>query len=148
MTLFRKDWFSRLIDPDASALSDEGRTLWGQAWRFGAIAAGNTLLGYVFILFIVYLGSVPVFWANVVGYGIGWVLSYWLNRQWTFKHKGSKRATAVRFAIAAGVSFGVNLAIIYGLKGMGVAYPIAQICGAIAYAVLFFWMLRTGVFRT
>ncbi|MGR3492547.1 MAG: GtrA family protein, partial [Shimia sp.] len=134
--------------PDESALTDEGRTLWGQAWRFGAIAAGNTLLGYAFILFIVYLGSVPVFWANVVGYGIGWVLSYWLNRTWTFQHRGSKRATAWRFVIAAGVSFALNLAIIYGLKAQGVAYPVAQICGAVAYAVLFFWMLRTSVFTT
>lgn len=75
----------------------------------GLINTGLTL-GVVFVLH--QLWGMPVFWANLLGYVIGGVNSYILNRIWNFKSQNRKREEVLRFVVVFGVSYALNVAVL------------------------------------
>jgi putative flippase GtrA len=56
-------------------------------WRFAVVGAVNTFVGLAFIYSARAMGLGEVS-ANATGYAIGLVLSFGLNRFWTFRHRG------------------------------------------------------------
>jgi putative flippase GtrA len=84
--------------------------------------------------------------ANAMGYGVGFCLSFWLNRSWTFGHSGRLGPTVLRFIAVLAVAFAVNLLVILGLQRAGLPYLIAQCAGAAVYSVIGFVGFRHVVF--
>jgi len=122
------------------------RTLYGQLWRYGVTGLFNTALGYGLIMVCVYGLGASVIVANCVGYGAGWCLSFALNKRWTFQHRGKMGRSAATFVLLVAVSFAGNLAVTLGLTEAGLAYPLAQICGAFVYSLAVFVGLKWMVF--
>src|SRR4051794_28739654 len=81
-----------------------------QPLRFAMVGLLNTAIG----LFTIYLatfglGLGPVL-ANALGYGIGLVTSFALNRRWTFAASaGNRWAQAARFTLAVLLAYAFNL---------------------------------------
>jgi len=91
-------------------------------WKFLLVGVGNTLLSMVFMFLLEGLGYWP---STAIAYLAGAVLSFFLNRSFTFHSKAEFWPSVLKFA--------VNVAVCYAS-----AYSIAQPLAA--------WVLgRTGI---
>ena len=76
-----------------------------QALRFGAVGVLNTSLGLASIWLLMWLGASAIA-SNAIGYGLGLIMSFSLNRNWSFESKkigvpdGNARSDMPKFLIA------------------------------------------------
>ena len=93
----------------------------------------------------------PPHLANAGGYAVGFVVSFILNRRFTFSDRGRLGPTAGRFLFAALFAFAINQAVLSlaaGWFGHAPAAPlIAQGVAAASYTVTLFVLCRLWVFR-
>ncbi|MBB6632687.1 GtrA family protein [Cohnella thailandensis] len=120
-----------------------------QLAKFATVGVMNTAVDFVVFTALVYgLGAASAL-AQTISYLCGFLNSYVMNRNWTFRSE--KRASAgevVRFAVVNAVSFGVSMAILLGLeKGLGwspLAGKIVSVIGSLAvnYVGSKLWVFR------
>ena len=106
------------------------------ALRFLLVGIVNTLVGLASIFAakgIFGMGDVA---ANALGYGIGLLTSFSLNRSWTFCHKGPVVRAVVAFLIAQAVAYSLNLACVLGMIKYGIDSYLAQALGVPPYMVV------------
>ena len=118
-----------------------------QALRYGATGLLNTCFGAGVIFALYYLADASVFVANAIGYGAGLLLSYALNRVWTFQGRKAAPMSGLRFLGVMGVAFVANLFVIDATLNLGLPYPVAQTLGILTYASIGFFGSRWAVFR-
>lgn len=116
--------------------------------KFLIVGVANTLLG----LTIIY--AAKVFWqlddvsANIVGYSAGLVLSFTLNRQWTFAHFGPRLPALAKFFLVALAAYGLNLVtVVSAISYFGVNSYIAQALGIPPYTLTTYFGSKYFVFR-
>lgn len=93
--------------------------------KFVLVGVTNTLVGMAIMYGSKYLletfsqlGDDPIYWlSSGLNYGLTSILSYFLNKNFTFKHKGNSLASLLRFAI--------NI-IICWILAYGLAKPFTQ----------------------
>jgi putative flippase GtrA len=86
--------------------------------------------------------------ANGLGYGLGLMVSFALNRRWTFRDAGGIRRSAYRFLAAFAIAYPLNLLTVFGLRDLvGVDSYLAQVAGTVPYTICFFTVSRYFVFR-
>ena len=122
-------------------------------WKFLLVGAANTLLSMVLMFLLEGLGYWP---STAIAYVAGAVLSFFLNRSFTFKSRAAFWPSVIKFA--------VNVALCY-LIAYSVAQPvvtwalsasaipliwqerIAKVCGMGLYTVLNYFGQRFFAFR-
>lgn len=120
--------------------------LWELA-RFGVVGAINTFLGLIFIYGFMALHVGP-YLSNFLGYAIGFVISFSINRRWTFRSGERVNAGLIgRFALAVAISYGCNLAVVYGCTQARLDPHLAQLTGLPAYTACFYLLSKFFVFR-
>jgi putative flippase GtrA len=107
--------------------------------RFLAVGVLNTLVGlgtiYGCKLFLS-LEDIP---ANILGYAVGLVNSFFWNRRWTFAHTNYLARTMFRFIAVFLVAYGANLATALGLiRQLGVDAYLAHAIATAPFTVLFY----------
>jgi putative flippase GtrA len=116
--------------------------------RFLLVGVANTALGLSVIylaMYVLHFGVVP---ANALGYGCGIVLSFVLNRNWTFAHDGSQLPALLRFLLVTAVAYSINLGVVVLAKGMGVNPYLAQLLGTPFYTATGYAGSRWFAFRS
>ncbi len=115
--------------------------------RFVVSGLINTAVGTGIIMLCLHFGMTD-YPANACGYGVGFVVSYFLQRKFTFAVKQRASSNEVyRFALAVSVSYGVNLVILTVGRHAGYAgQPLLHLTGMIGYSVTFFLISRFVVF--
>ena len=95
--------------------------LWGLAdrklWRFLLVGLFNTLMGVVTMFGFYHFLDLGYWGASSLSYFLCSVLSFFLNRNYTFGDKGGYGPAALRFAL--------NIALCYGLAYLA-AQPLAE----------------------
>ena len=124
------------------------RRLFGDTGRFLIVGAANTLLG----LSVIY--TAKIFWqfddvsANIVGYSAGLVLSFSLNRHWTFAHFGPRLPALARFLFVALAAYALNLVtVMIAISYFGVNSYIAQALGIAPYTLTSYFGSKYFAFR-
>jgi putative flippase GtrA len=85
--------------------------------------------------------------ANAIGYSCGFVISFILNRNWTFINRGSVATNFARFLIVALVAYFANLImVILMIDGLQVNAFISQSLGVPVYAVMSYLGCKHYVF--
>ena len=87
-------------------------------WKFLLVGVLNTLVGNGLMFLLYNLAGFSYWPATGLSYALASVMSYFLNRYFTFKYQGSGWETALRFAL--------NIAVCYGLA-YGLAKPLDPI---------------------
>lgn len=118
-----------------------------QVMRYSVTGLVNTGLGLGLIFVLHKSFGVNVITANAVGYGLGWLLSYGLNRTWTFHNQSRVRDSLPAYLVLVLTAFVANIAIIYGLQAAGASYWAAQIAGTAFYSVSVFIGAKYVIFR-
>jgi putative flippase GtrA len=84
-----------------------------------------------------WLGSVDYLIANAIGYACGITLSFFLNRSWTFQHRGSLFRSAIKWGKVTAVAYAANLATVaIAHTHFGADRFMSQFFGVIAYSSL------------
>lgn len=84
-----------------------------KAWKFLLVGILNTLVGNGLSFVLLNVAGWGYWLSSAVSYVLASVMSYFLNRYFTFKYTGNDRSVVLRFAL--------NIAVCYGL-----AYGLAQ----------------------
>ena len=114
-------------------------------WRFVMVGLLNTAAGLGMIYGARWLGMGEVA-ANGTGYALGLMLSFSLNRRWTFRHRGPWLALASRFCVVTLLAWLVNLAILLALLRLAVTPVLAQAGAVLCYTVVSYLGYRCWAF--
>jgi putative flippase GtrA len=139
-----------LLCDDFHGPGERMRDLVRQASRFGLVGLINTAVG-LSLIWLAMASGLPAIPANAIGYLVGIMVSFMLNRAWTFRLDGRKQVRASvafrRFFIAAGAAWILNIAVVWsGLELTGISPYLLQLFGVATYSASFFVMCRTWVF--
>ena len=115
--------------------------------KFGLVGLLNTAIGFSIILAALAAG-LGDYTANALGYGLGFILSYVLNRHWTFAIRQPMSAVELaRFGSAAAFSYAANLLVLGVFRMAGwVDQPIVHLMGMALYSLSFYLLSRLLVF--
>lgn len=120
------------------------------AARFAAYSVAgvaNAIVGVSSILIAGALGAGAVL-ANVIGYGLGLVVSFSLNSRITFRGRKVDLATVSRFLAGFGVAFAANVGVVAAASDWTrLPKPVSSLAGTPLYVVLFFLLCEHWVFR-
>ena len=105
----KKHW--RILKEKFLALFDE------KLWKFLLVGVLNTLVGNGLMFLLYNLAGFGYWPATAVSYTLASVMSYFLNRHFTFKYKSGGILVVLRFAL--------NIAVCYGLA-YGLAKPLIR----------------------
>jgi putative flippase GtrA len=118
--------------------------------RYALVGVLNTLVGLAFIWLGLQAG-LSVYAANVLGYCVGVVFSFALNRRWTFSAPQRRaRALLWEFACFLTIFAGallVTLGAVHVAIGHGVSERWASLGGVPIFNVSMFLALRTLLYR-
>jgi putative flippase GtrA len=97
----------------AAAVRDAGAPVLVQFVKFGIVGVSNTLL--TFAVYTVLLKAFGVWYlaASAIGFGVGTVNSFLLNRRWTFRGHVGDAFTPVRWAVVQCGGLAVNEGLLY-----------------------------------
>ena len=120
----------------------------GQFLRFAAVGAVATAFHYA-VMFspVEFTGLDPVY-ATLCGFAVGAVVSYSLNRLFTFNHRPAYGRGLAKFFIVVGIGAALNAAIVWFLvRQVGLFYVYAQFIATGLVLIWNFFSARLVVFR-
>jgi len=104
--------------------------------RFALVGLINSVSGLLIIFLAMYSGFDDVL-ANAIGYSWGFMISFILNKNWTFINRGSVATNFARFLVVTLVAYFLNLiTVILMIDGLQVNAFISQSLGVPVYAVI------------
>lgn len=107
-----------------------------QLARFVAVGAVATVVHYSILIALVELAGLQPVLSTTAGYAAGTVVSYVLNRRYTFKSNAPHRSSFPKFVALNVIGMLLNGAILGALVAAGVWYLLAQM---IATGLVLFW---------
>lgn len=116
--------------------------------RFFIVGLINTFIGLMAIYLAKGLLNYGDVSANIFGYCVGLIVSYTLNRFWTFNHNRAFIESMIAFLIVQGFAYLLNLASVLILINYGVDSYIAQALGVPPYTIISYLGSRYFVFKS
>lgn len=117
--------------------------------RFLLVGFTNTALGYAVIFCCMYLVRLSPELSNVVGYIIGLVASYFLNRNYTFRSIQRRRSELIRFVVVFLIAYMMNLvALVVFIRLLGVYASVSQVIAGVVYISIAYLLNKRYVFNT
>ena len=84
-----------------------------QFLKFGIVGVSNTLIAFAVYTVLLKVFGVWYVAASGIGFAVGAVNGFLLNRRWTFREHVGDALTPVRWAIVQSCGLGLNLALVY-----------------------------------
>ena len=103
--------------------------------------------GYFIIVFMTPV--IGLWWANLLGNGVGVTINFALQRYWVFKNPKSKSLpeVSVKYVVYTGINFLLNYVILRALQGVGVPVAIGQFIAAGFFTVWNYFWYRNYIFK-
>jgi putative flippase GtrA len=115
--------------------------------KFGTVGVSNTLLTFLVYTLLLKVFGVWYLAASAIGFFVGAVNGFLLNRRWTFKEHVGDALTPVRWGIVQGCGLALNLGLLYLLvDGASLDKLLAQAFATGVVTVLTFIANRTWTF--
>ena len=105
----------------------------------------NTLFGFTVIFVLMLLGTGATL-SNAIGYALGSIVSYVLNKKYTFQTKEKSNVEAVKFFTVLGIAYVLNFFTLQWLLLLTNPY-LAQVGAAIVYTLSSFILAKFYVFK-
>jgi putative flippase GtrA len=120
-----------------------------QFLKFGIVGVSNTLLAFAVYTVLLKVFGVWYVAASGIGFAVGAVNGFLLNRRWTFREHVGDALTPVRWAIVQTCGLGLNLGLVYlFVHDFGLDELVGQIPTTAIVTVLTFAANRSWTFRT
>lgn len=103
--------------------------------------------GYFIIVFLTPV--IGLWWANLIGNGVGITVNYILERYWVFKGSKARKTTEVstKYIIYTGLNFLLNYVILRALQNVGIPVAIGQFIAAGFFTVWNYFWYKFYVFK-
>ncbi len=115
--------------------------------RFTAVGAVATAAHYAVLITLKEFGGIHPVWATVCGYGVGAVVSYTLNRTFTFAVRPAYGRGLAKFVAVIALGGVLNAAIMAFFLQFGLHYLLAQLIATGLVLIYNFLAARFLVFR-
>ena len=117
--------------------------------KFGIVGVSNTLIAFAVYTLLLKVFGVWYVAASGIGFAVGAVNGFLLNRRWTFRGHVGDALTPVRWAIVQTCGLGLNLGLVYlFVHDAGMDKLVGQIPTTAIVTVLTFVANRAWTFRT
>jgi putative flippase GtrA len=102
--------------------------------------------GYFLIVFLTPV--IGLWWANLVGNGVGVTVNFFLERYWVFNSPRKRKVTSVswRYVIFTGCNFIINYFILRSLQGVGIPVAFGQFIASGFFTVWNYLWYRFYIF--
>ena len=116
--------------------------------KFGIVGISNTLLTFVIYTLLLKVFGVWYLAASAIGFLVGAVNGFLLNRRWTFAGHVGDSLTPVRWAVVQSGGLGINLGLLYVfVHDASLDKLVAQALATIVVTVTTFFVNRAWTFR-
>jgi len=124
-----------------------GRAVVRDFLRFAVVGAVATVVHYAVLIAMTEWGGASPVWATVCGFFVGALVSYNLNRRYTFATKPAFGKGLAKFLLVIGVGAVINAGIVAAFVSAGVHYMIGQVIATGLVLIWNFAASRYFVFR-
>ncbi len=101
--------------------------------NYSFIGIINTFIGYLIIFYLTYINIIPEF-ANITGYCVGFILSFFLNKKYNFKSDRKYRKEVPKFILTVTISYMLNLLVLILLyRILNINIYISQLIASVVY---------------
>jgi putative flippase GtrA len=119
-----------------------------QFLKFGIVGVSNTLLAFAIYTVLLKVFGVWYLAASAIGFIVGAVNGFLLNRRWTFAGHVGDSLTPVRWGVVQGCGLALNLGLLYlFVDGAGVEKLLGQALATAIVTVVTFLVNRAWTFR-
>jgi putative flippase GtrA len=116
--------------------------------RYLTVGVANTAFSLAIIYGLMAGPGFGVDASNAIGYAFGVVLSFILNKRWTFRHSGNAVASFFKWLAVLAVAYACNLAAVHvSANVLGIDPYLSQLAGIPVYVAIGFLGSRLLVFR-
>jgi putative flippase GtrA len=116
--------------------------------RFGIVGVSNTALTFAVYTLLLKVFGVWYLAASAIGFVVGAVNGFLLNRRWTFSGHVGDALTPVRWAIVQGCGLGLNEGLLYlWVAGVGLDKLLGQALAIVVVTTVTFLANRAWTFR-
>jgi putative flippase GtrA len=119
-----------------------------QFLKFGIVGVSNTLLTLVVYTVLLKVFGVWYLAASAIGFAVGAVNGFLLNRRWTFREHVGDALTPVRWGVVQSGGLGLNEGLLYlFVHDAQLDKLLAQVCATAVVTVTTFFVNRAWTFR-
>lgn len=113
------------------------------------LATGGAYFWTAYILIVVLTPIIGLWWANLIGNGVGVTLNFVLSRYWVFTGSKSRNITEVtgRYIFYTGLNFLLSYWILKHLQDVGIPVAIGQFISAGFFTVWNYFWYKHWVFK-
>jgi putative flippase GtrA len=116
--------------------------------KFGIVGVSNTLLTFVVYTLLLKVFGVWYLAASAIGFAVGAVNGFLLNRAWTFKGHEGDALTPVRWCVVQGCGLALDEGLLYMfVSSAGLDKLVAQAFATVIVVVLTFFANRAWTFK-
>lgn len=116
--------------------------------KFGIVGISNTLLSFAVFTLLLEVFGVWYLAASAIGFVLGAVNGFLLNRRWTFRGHVGDALTPVRWGVVQGGGLLLNLGLVYlCVESLGLDELIGQAIAIAIVVVITFFANRAWTFR-
>jgi putative flippase GtrA len=116
--------------------------------KFGIVGVSNTLLTFAVYTLLLKVFGLWYLGASAIGFAVGAVNGFLLNRRWTFREHVGDALTPVRWFVVQGSGLLVNLGLVYlFVEQAGLDKLLGQAAATAIVVVLTFFANRSWTFR-
>jgi len=116
--------------------------------KFGIVGISNTLLTFAVYTLLLKVFGVWYLAASAIGFTVGAINGFLLNRRWTFREHVGDALTPVRWAVVQGSGLALNEGLLFlFVHEAGLDKLLAQACATAIVTVLTFFANRAWTFR-
>ena len=108
----------------------------------------NTFFGLGIIYLLKWAMAFSDISANLCGYLLGFIMSFFLNKKWTFKFQGTSHRTFLKFSLLVVMAYATNLAfVVLAVDHWNFGGYMAQAVGIFPYTAINYFGSKYWVFR-
>jgi putative flippase GtrA len=116
--------------------------------KFGIVGVSNTALAFLVYTMLVKGFGLWYLAASAIGFAVGAVNGFLLNRRWTFREHAGDPLTPVRWFVVQGCGLLLNLALVYVLVDrVALDKLLGQAVATVVVVVITFFVNRAWTFR-
>ncbi|HEX3432971.1 MAG TPA: GtrA family protein [Solirubrobacteraceae bacterium] len=116
--------------------------------KFGIVGVSNTLLAFAIYTVLLKVFGVWYLAASAIGFVVGAVNGFLLNRRWTFAGHVGDSLTPVRWGIVQGCGLALNEGLLFVfVDDAGIEKLLGQACATVIVTVITFLVNRAWTFR-
>jgi putative flippase GtrA len=118
-----------------------------QLLRFLVVGAGNTAITLLAYAGAIHAG-VQYLPAGALAYALGGLNGFFLNRRWTFAHRGHILPAVARYAVVTAAGIVANLALLRAAVALGAPHAAAEVAAVAPVTLLAFALNRAWAFAS